>query len=780
MADLFDSETGLPIEDEENLEEGFLSGKLSIDSDSVPNLFDPISGKTIKPDVAKIMEGLELGMKFETTEQKLLREYKNNPDNKGFIPAVKQFAKQTADELLLGIPETAVDIAQGEDSLSYKKRQIDKEESPIANFLGGATGFGLSLIYGGPVWKGVAKAGEVVAAPVAKLAAAGVGKAGLKQFALEAAEKGIKYGAEGAILAAPEAISEVVLGDHESVAEALIAGGEDILEGTLLGGGIGIGATALGRTLKNSAAIFDDVSISTKLQKFADQKKLKAAGLKQSEIEKIISGQTPNNLEEAASFLAEKDLVGFKAMAAGSEARLEKLQTIITDTGKDLGKVYKQIDDAGIKVFDPGLVIEKGDELALNFQDAIDKKAFKQITNLNATVEARGNKPITFQEAQKLVTKIGNYAFPKGLITEDMAAAQQYYQIVKQELADAVELASSAMKSPEFSQLYGQTKKNLSIAKQLEAPFEKAFARQAGNNSISLTDYISAVGVGSASGSLPAALGGLVMNNFKRHYGDYVTYKLLEGAAKGVDAMGSRLDKALNNSFNLSGVRENVKPASINVLRSFLGDKYNEKDKLANLKEFERSISTFTNDTNSSIGSLSLMTNNYNGVAPKVSEAMKSKASVAINYLAAQMPKPSATYSGLDTKTFKPSDMEIASFERKAQAVLDPMSIIEELQTGAVTSDQIEAFRTVYPKLFEATQKRILEKVNLNPKVIPYATKQKIFKLMDLPGEGMEARRNVTQLQRNFRTNYKPKPQANSKITYGSMMGTDIDRIINK
>lgn len=777
MGEFFDTETGLPLQEEENLEQGFLSGDISLNRDSVPNLYDPITGKTIKVDANKIMEGLELGLKFETEEQRVLREFKNDPANQGLIPAVKTFGAQLADEFALGIPETVIDVAQGQDSLEYKKRQIIKEQNPIANFLGGTTGFGLSLLYGGPVWKGIAKTGEVVASPLTKLAAAGVGEAGLKKFALQTAEQAVKYGTEGAVLAAPEAISEIVLGDHDSVAEALLAAGEDLGEGALLGGLIGGGASVIGKTLKAGSQIFGDIPLSEALQKRADIKKLKAVGLKQAEIEKIISGQTPNTIEETANFLAEKDLVGFKAMREGSEARLEKLQTIISDTGKDLGKVYSQIDDAGIKVFDPSLVLQKGDELAANFQDAIDKSSLKQIKKLQETVLSRGEKPITFKEAQKLVSKIGNFAFPKGLITQDMAAAQRYYGIVKKELEDSVQLAASAMKNPEFSQLYSQTKKNISIAKQLEAPFEKAFARQTGNNSISLTDYISAVGFGSATGSVPAALSGLVMNNLKRHYGDYVTYKLLEAAAKGVDRFESRMNGALNNALGLSDKIENIKPASINLLRSFLGDKYNEEDRLENLKSFQGSISAFMNDSNASLGSLSLLTKQYDEAAPNVSQAMKAKATAAISYLAEQMPKPKTVYSGVDTRTYKPSDMEIASFERKAQAVMDPLSVIEELQSGAVMSDQVEAIKTVYPSLFKAIQQKVLEKVNKNPSAIPYATKQKVFKLLELPGEGMEARRNITQLQRNFRTNFKPKPQANSKINYGNRIGTDIDRI---
>lgn len=782
MGDFFDSETGLPIQQEDNLESDFLSGKISLSKDEPVNLFDPISKKTIQADPSKLLDALNLGLKFETSEQSELRKFKNNPDNQGFIPAIKTFGAQLADEFLLGIPETGLDIAQGENSLEYKKRQITKEQNPIANFLGGTTGFGLSLMYGSPVWKGISEAGDFVARPLTKLAEAGVKEAGLKTFAKEAAANVVKYGTEGMILSTPTAIEESVLGDHETVAEALLAGGQRLVEGGAVGGAMGIAGTALSKTIKGAKDIFGDISISERLASAADQKKLKAAGFKQAEIDKIVKGQTPNKMEEAADFLARNDLVGFKKMTEGSEARLNTLQGIIKKNGESLQGIYNTLDDEGIKTFNPwsANVQQKVEQLESKYADPIDKAYQKQIEEIKQTLMGRGDGYIPFTQAQKLVTKIGKYAFPKGLLAEDKEAAQGMYTIIKDELEESVEMASKTVQKPEFSKAYSTLKKDISIAKQLEAPFEKAFARQVGNNSISLTDYLSAVAAAGATGSVSAMATGLIMNNLKRHYGDYVTYKLLEHAAYGVDAVESRLNKALDNSLGLSKLPENIKPASVNFLKSYLGDRYDNNDKTANLKAFQGDINAFMNDSNASGGSLSLLSHNYKEAAPKVSDALKAKAMAAVSYLAEQMPKAKNPYSGLESRTYKPTDFEIASFERKAQAVFDPMSVVEELRTGAITSDQIDALKAVYPSLYKAIQSKMIEKVNTNPGAIPHAVKNKALKLLGLNQDGFSRRTNTVQLQRNFRTNFKPKPLANSKIDYGSRMGTDIDRVMNR
>jgi hypothetical protein len=71
-------------------------------------------------------------------------------------------------------------------------------------------------------------------------------------------------------------------------------------------------------------------------------------------------------------------------------------------------------------------------------------------------------------------------------------------------------------------------------------------------------------------------------------------------------------------------------------------------------------------------------------------------------------------------QAWEPSDGELAQFERYAAAVQDPIGVLDELESGSVSSEAVEALKAVYPALYEDVRTQLLERVSEIETVVPY------------------------------------------------------------
>ncbi len=192
-----------------------------------------------------VQKAIASGYQIVTPTQKKIDQYVE--ENKGLKGAAKVALGQFVDEALIGLPELIID--KKGNPFEVAKKDALKREHELANIGGGIGGFGASMFYGGPLWKGGTVAGEKAAAVVAeKLLASGateLGKRTAMQIAKDLVAKGVAKTAggmvEGALMSTPYAITEAALGDPEQAAETM-------LWGVGLGGVFG-GATQVGKDL---------------------------------------------------------------------------------------------------------------------------------------------------------------------------------------------------------------------------------------------------------------------------------------------------------------------------------------------------------------------------------------------------------------------------------------------------------------------------------------------------------------------------------------------------
>lgn len=140
----------------------------------------------------------------------------------------------------------------------------------------------------------------------------------------------------------------------------------------------------------------------------------------------------------------------------------------------------------------------------------------------------------------------------------------------------------------------------------------------------------------------------------------------------------------------------------------------------------------------------------YSASAPNVTNKYIQKASTAVNYLYQNLPKPMQQPSPFFKREWKPSDMDLAKFERKLAVTMDPFVIIDALQDGSLTKDHMEALNVVYPKLAQAMKSRVLDELTKSPANLPYQARLKVSLLMGFDIDGTTAAKTVANYQNSF------------------------------
>lgn len=242
----------------EDLDQAVLSGQYQFQPGTKVNVVDE-AGEVGSVPSEDLVKALQSGYKVEKPTQYAVRKYVE--ENKGAKGAAKSFLYNMADEASLGVLDAA--YSRTGDPLEVAKLEALRKDHDVANALGGLTGFGASMVYGGPLFKGAAKAGSIAgkaatkalegvgkaAQGAAKLAAGEaaaetvgkIGSSAIAQIGKTAAEKSAQLGLEGAIGVAPKALTEAALGDTEAAGETM-----------LWGAGVGAGLGLAGGTLSGS------------------------------------------------------------------------------------------------------------------------------------------------------------------------------------------------------------------------------------------------------------------------------------------------------------------------------------------------------------------------------------------------------------------------------------------------------------------------------------------------------------------------------------------------
>ncbi len=370
MPDLFNVTTKLKedIQDPEALNQALATGTHSFANGEEIPAVNPYGEKVwIKSD--EVHQKVAAGYKLPTNNELEIEKFVD--DNSGVMGSIGVGAKSFANQLALGVPELIQEKTGN--PLDVAKNRALKKEHGYSNFIGGAGGFIGSMFAPGPahLFRGAAAARKAVTAQIAERlgveAAEGASQRAINQTAKDIASRLSGFGAEGAAIAAPHAITEAMLGDPEAAGEHLLAGaGIGVMFGT------GHELFKLGGKVKKEIAD-SEIMQNTNIKKFSRQLAQVWTGVPEERFETYLNNRERiNNAKPYEQLFDEVD-----AVTSSVRNEVDNLKSAVSEKEKELNQAYSNArkDLAEAKV--PQVVGEEIDLSLRNLKSTIGELSSK-------------------------------------------------------------------------------------------------------------------------------------------------------------------------------------------------------------------------------------------------------------------------------------------------------------------------------------------------------------------------------------------------------------------
>ncbi len=413
---LYNVQTRQPEQlDGADLQKALLSGTHSYEAGKTIDLFDPQDPDqryTVpSQNVTAAMQ--QKGLQVVTPAQQSIDDYVSQ--NSGAAGAAKVFAKEFVNQGLLGIPGIIHDKTA--DPLELAKEEALNKENRFAQILGGVGGFGASLLTGAPLFEGAAKVGGAAELLADRLIAKSGGEL-TKRTAMQVAgdiargvaAKGAGGAAEGAVLFAPQAITEAMLGDPDQASESMLAG---VGIGSLFGVGgyaakelLGFGKKAAEHALTGGKQVLNGTEDT--LEAIARKTGKIFTGV--PEEDQLYYMQNPDRIENTAQ---------------------EKLALVGGDKDRVLEPIQNEIDNHITNLGDQMTVAKQAADEAKTELDRDYRYARDDLTNKNAPTTVATNIMGALENEKSVIGDLSNKA--------DQALANSGVTVKKQDLIDFVQ-----------------------------------------------------------------------------------------------------------------------------------------------------------------------------------------------------------------------------------------------------------------------------------------------------------------------------------------------------
>lgn len=618
----------------------------------------------------------------------------------------------------------------------------------------------------GPI-RGVIKAGNALERAVVQA----IDKSGSKVLAREIVKKSLAKAAggalEGAALNTGHLITEDAVGEADFNAQNLLAHvGTGALYGGIIGGtipGLSKAASSAGKTSKE---LFGKVASKYVDAKTAAQELLGIPLAKELKFEQFQSGK--DMLEDLPRWLREDLQIG---TAKNNREIAQRISNLQSAAGKDIDVALGEIDSevmkdpmkmAAASQYRQRVLSNLANEVETNFLKpnesweslgAQNSKVSALVRDIRSKAEAPGF--AIAKDLNAVKRKLNDIAenFYEGgpnkrpKISEQAAmkaasltkeAVNDYAQLVNKDVADRVSKANQ----------------NYFYASSVLPNFLKKIAK-AGATKVSpfeLVQAIASYGIGDIYGLTLYGGKKLLESDIKRRM------VINMGLQKAADNVASKVSSSVERF--LKGTSRIGRPASLDVLlASPLAKKETDSGKMESPKKRKEAFENITKnlvDLKSDPEKLLEKTVRagapLSAAAPATAEALGISLVNAVNFLNSKIPKNpyDAELPGGKPKEWVPSSMQMAKFERYLQAVEDPLSVLEELQSNAITKEHIEALKAVYPKLYDYVRTVTYDQLREHPDSVSYSKKIQLSLLLNIPTDSSLLGKNIAALQMAF------------------------------
>lgn len=781
------------------------------------NVVSPFDGKTYGLDSGFLGDAVAKGYRVETPEERDIRQYVDA--NKGLSGSLRVGLTRFAQEASFGIGEAVFNHA-----LDAKQRatwEALKADHGWANAVGSAAGFGASLLGGGELFQGAAKAGRLAEGAVLgeKALASQVATRLLEQGAVkttaEAAQvapglartilaNAAKGGTESLALTAPKALTELALGDPEHAGETLAW---SLGAGVLMGGAAGLAGGAFRGLAKGAAKGLGEGAVSEKIRSWADGQAVNALNPAQKfakQIERIQDGGT-----EVGAWLRKEGLIikpgesieDFAKRAQGYwEAKGQAIGAEYAAITKQAGEAGKlDVHEAVDSVYKKALAQYETGTRAVGMEGVLadGKKLLESVSKKAAGADGK----LTIEEARQLRTQIDSL-----INWRDTAATAKNEMLVdvrnalNDHIFDKMSAAGEILGDPGVVGRIRALNKDYQIASVVRDASEHNVVRGMSNRKHSLTDYLgdqigATIGgfIGGGPGALIGGFAGGQINNYLRHYGPsaavgiadalagkgaglLVSEQALKRASERIDSIPARLaGVAVGGRAGLSAARETMGP---NLLSRLIGADYADDVQHGDgggimgvarrLKEIAETPGKLDQHASEAFDFLG-------DEAPQTRAAAEASLKRAIDYLARVAPSstPAVPLAPKNTGLKAPAAQQ-EDFQKRLNVVLNPLSVIDQIGTKALSPAEVDALKTVYPKLYESVRTKIVAyAADPESKPLPSAYRMQLDTLLGAP---LGAPKNVAAYQAVY-TQPPANPKSGGRPMKVPQLGTDLQRV---
>lgn len=615
----------------------------------------------------------------------------------------------------------------------------------------------------------ITRAGRVAEALTAKAVSKVIADQGSKSIARSVLRKSIEQaaqgGVEGGLYGLNSLLREDALGNADLNAENLMAHiGTGALYGGLVGGALpSVGAAVTG-SAKAGKNIFDKV-----LQKYANPAKAaeELTGFTGSKLAKMNGnpGQKAM-LDDLGRWYAEDVKIGLTDKA---DDILKKVDDLKSESGRTIDMTLRQADAAasGTAAKSPEMRRMLYNEIADSIESKYGKPFEgleihaahnKDVSKLLRDLRRRAAKPAPLTgedlvEMKRLVDKAGARFYERGI-----GAAPSQYEKALFKTRDLLNKASQRYVDavdPALGQTLKKANQNYSYAATVYPSLLKKSVKD--TSLVGFKDALYATTGGLLGGEGVAAaviIGKKALESDLRR-----KLVILSGIEKANMSVASRTKDAVSTFF-AKGTRP-AKSFSIAALTSSaLAQKRQDgkrpespKNRLEAYKNTAENINDLLVHSDKLLDKSVKAGQAISYAAPKTAEMVGQRTISALQFLQSKIPKRpyEALFPSGKEKPYEPSSMELAKFERYLQIVDNPMSALEELQSGTLTREHVEALQKVYPALYSHMQQQVLDQLQDEDEgAIPYAKKVNLSMLLNIPGDASLLGKNIAGLQSTF------------------------------
>lgn len=730
---VFDNETGKTID----VPDTDFNSVLGNPRYSLPNRefeFEDPTGIRGKVAAADVQKALADGMRFipdsVVEKENRIAEAAQKPGQAagvGFLRGVTLGASDLAlKELGVYTPEELKALEEGNPTLTAVS---DIAGSIAPTIISGGTGAAAR----------VAKFAPAAIADMAGKQAAKLGGKVLAKTTSDVAKKAIQLSAgsavEGALYGAGRLITEDAMGDAEFNAESAIA---EMGKNALAGGAFGLGSSL---AFKGAEKAINKAATGAvkKLEDFAssgDIGVLKKLGATKSDFKKILQSASLDEKElsdyaldihrgfadTVDDILVNKGLTktGGKGLVSTAASTLEEVaennNTVKQGAGKLMDSALTQLDDefnlavlgksSKMKpedfVYGSDLAQRIEKEVLEDIKDiysprkGVIEKMVTELKELGAVRDDMGNiisiKPLSPSQLKAQSVEFGNLA---KWASTDTEGKQQVFKDLRQFLETKLEDGMGKLDGgKDIIDTYQKGKKLYQKAATLEKMIENGIARDFANNrGFSLTESV-LTGAGAAAGGLPGAIAAYAFRKVQREYGDVAISYALRKIEKASNKSKVKISDAVESFFKTTQKASNRYITGIDVSDNEVEDTASKADLYS--QSPDQVVNNFVKNNEDLLS-----------MAPKTAEAMQARMVNAVQFLSSKAPKKDQSIFG--DGEYKKS--ELMKFRNYVEAVEKPYKVIENLKSGYITPEAVEAFQVVYPKMFQSIKEEFTARI---------------------------------------------------------------------